>query len=141
MNISLLSTIDGSTFHMRNKVIPMAIEALEEDSPVDLAPHESTLSRLRSKGFYSSDEHVILSISFDPKTCGIPMEYCGGDCIGCNHNPLTSLLNPYIAGTQYIITRKDTIDTMLDTITLLAKTTNRGTTFRSRKRARTRCRG
>ena len=126
MNISLLSSIDGSTVLMRNKVIPLVIEALKEKPAVDHVPRESVLSRLRSNGFYSPDEHVILSILFDPKTCGIPMEYCGGDCSGCSHNPLTGLLNPYNAGTQYIITRKDTIDTMLDTIALLARTTKLG---------------
>ena len=130
MNISLLSSIDESTILMRRKVIPLAMEALEETTFVDHATRESVLSRLRCIGFYSSDEHVIMSISYDPKTCGIPREYCSGDCIGCNHNPLTGLLYPYMTGTQYVITNKDTIDTMLDAIALLARATKLGITKR-----------
>ena len=129
MNISLLSSIDGSTIRMRRKVIPLVIEALKETSLVDHTSRETILSRLRSKGFYSPDEHVIMSISYDPKTCGIPREYCSGDCVGCNHNPLTGLLYPNTSRTQYVITCKDTVDTMLDAIALLVRTTKLGRTL------------
>jgi len=62
-----------------------------------------------------------MSISFDPKTCGMPIEYCNVECGECCHNPLVGLLDPYITESPFVITCRDTIDLLLDVIDLLAK--------------------
>jgi len=121
MEISLISSVDkSSTERIRRKIIPLAISSLKETNYIDYALRESILSRLRGRGYYSSDEHVIMSISFDPKTCGMPIEYCICDCNDCRHNPLTGLLDPYLTESPFVITCMDTIDTLLDVISLLA---------------------
>jgi hypothetical protein len=77
MNISLIASVDKpTTERIKRKVIPLAIESLKENNYIDYALRESTISRFRSRGFYSSAEHVVMSVSFDPKTCGMPIEYC-----------------------------------------------------------------
>jgi hypothetical protein len=118
MNISVVSSVDESSRRLNSKVIPLALEALQGASMVDYSERESVMSRLRGMGHYASDgdlaKHVVLSLSFDPKTCGIPMDHCRAECGGCNYNPLTGLFDPYLARTPLVVTSRDTIDALLD---------------------------
>ena len=98
----------------------MAIESLKGADYIDYAFRESIISRLWGRGYYSPGENVVMSISFDPKTCGIPIDYCAGECGACCHNPLVGLLDPYLTESPFVITCRDTIDTLLDVISLLA---------------------
>jgi len=98
----------------------LAILSLKNTDRVGKMLRKYILSKLCGQGFYSPDENVILSISYDPKTCGIPKENCCGDCIGCYNNPLTHLLCDYSSEGPFVITRRDTIKTLLDVIELLA---------------------
>jgi hypothetical protein len=122
MEISIITAIDRLiSDRVKRKAIPLAIKSLEKTDHVDYALRESTISRLRGRQYHSQAEHAVMSISFDPKTCDIPKEYCSGDCGGCCYNPLTDLLNPYFDESAYVITCRGTIATLLDTISLLAK--------------------
>jgi hypothetical protein len=122
MNISILTAIDKSTSdRIKRKVIPLAIESLEKTDYVDYALRESVISKLRGREYHSKSEHAVMSISFDPKTCDMPKEYCSGDCAGCHYNPLKDMLDPHLDESAYVITCRGTIATMLDTISLLAR--------------------
>jgi hypothetical protein len=124
MNMSLIASIDDSTRYLKRKIIPLALESLKEAHYVDYAFQASIIARLRGRGYYAPDENVVMSLTFDPKSCGIPFEYCSGDCKGCCHNPLEGLLDPYFTENQFVITCRDTIDTLLDVISLLARANN-----------------
>jgi len=121
MNISILSTIDKSTDRIKKKVIPLVINSLKDTNHVDYTFRESVISKLQGKGYLSPGENVVMSISLDPKQCGIPLEYCRAECKGCNYNPLTSLLDYYSTDSPFVITCRETIDLLLDSIILLAK--------------------
>jgi len=118
MEITLVALNDSITRHLRNRVIPLAIESLKDTNHIDYALRESVISKLRGRGYKSSDENVVMSISLDPKTCGIPIGNCSGDCNGCFHNPLMGLLEPYDG--PVVLTSRGTITLLLDVISLLA---------------------
>ena len=122
MNISLISSIDKSSKRLRWKIIPLAIDSLKNTFFIDYAARDTVVSKLRGRGYISSDENVVMSISFDPKSCGMPFSYCPeGCCDRCYHNPLNGLLDPWLSDGPFVITRKDTINLLLDVIDLLAK--------------------
>ena len=127
MHISIISSTDKSTKRINEKVFPLALESLKESNYKDIARRYSIFSKLQSNGYYSSDENVVMSISFDPKSCGMPLDYCNGDCSDCMFNPLVGLLDPHVTENKrgYVITRNETIDTLLDVIILLAKASKR----------------
>jgi hypothetical protein len=122
MDIPILASIDDSTTHINRKVFPLTIDSLK-DSRINETFHGYVLSRLRSSGFFSTEENVVLSISFNPKSCIIPFDHCSGSCCDCQYNPLPALFDPYRQNRerQIVITGRDTIDTLLDLISLLAK--------------------
>jgi hypothetical protein len=126
MDISLLSSVDDSTYRFRKKVIPLAVDSLKDTNYIEYVHRESVLSRVRSKGCCSSgeflpDEHIVMAVSLDPKKCKVPREYCRAECRGCNYNPLTGLLDHYSTESPFVIASRDTIDLLLDCIVLLAK--------------------
>jgi len=122
LDISLIATIDGSTYHINDKVFPLAIEALKPVN-IDDTFNGFKISRLRNRGYISSRENIILSISFDPKSCRIPTSHCPGNCSDCIYNPVAHLVDPFSDNPdrQFVITGRDTINTLLDVIVLLAK--------------------
>ena len=120
MYISLISGQDDITGRIRRKIVPLLIDSLEKTDNVDYAFRKSVISRLRGRGYDATDEHVVMSISFDPKLCKTPKEYCSGDCKGCCYNPLEGLLDPFNTEGPFIITSRDTISTLLDAINILA---------------------
>jgi len=121
MDISLISAIDDSSKRIAGKVFPLAIESLK-DSNRDNTFNGFKLSKLRSGGFLTSSENVVLSVSFDPTSCRIPIDFCPGSCSECGYNPIPHLLDPYSrdCDRQYVITGRDTINSLLDLIVLLA---------------------
>ena len=120
MNISLVAAKDGKTTdRIINQVIPLALETLDKVRFVDFAMCESVKSKLRGRGYYSSEDNVIMTISFDPKSCGVPNEYCNGDCNDCIYNPIIGMLDPYANEGPVVITCRNTIDLLLDVIILL----------------------
>jgi hypothetical protein len=122
MRISLLSHVNGTTYRIKDKVLPLVVESLENTNYVDYAYRKSLISKLQDKGYFSPGEHVVMSISIDPKKCKIPFEYCSADCNdGCDYNPLKSLYKYHLDERQFVITHQDTIDLLLDSIILLAK--------------------
>jgi hypothetical protein len=121
MVISLISSIDASTCRIKRDIIPLAIDLLEKDFFIDNASRKAVLSKLYGKGYYSSDENVVMLISYDPKTCAIPKEYCNGDCKNCFYNPITGLFDPYLPETPLVITSHKTIDVLLEIISFLIK--------------------
>ena len=121
MNISIISSIAESSERMNGKVFPFAIATLQK-SAFKEGSRDFRILKLQDGGYFSSDENVVLSISFDPKKCGIPFEYCSGSCDDCCYNPLPVLFGPYRKedDCQFVITRRDTLDALLDTISALA---------------------
>jgi len=125
INISLLATKDGSASMLQNVVRPLAIRALEGVSSLGHEEHKTILSMLRRRQYIPFDQDVVLSLSYDPKSCGIPIGLCQGNCFelckGCLYNPLSALLDPQMSGGSCVITDRHTIDLLLDTICVLAK--------------------
>ena len=121
MDISLIASIDASTNIINGKVFPLAIEALKS-AHIDDTFNGFKLSKLRSRGYLSSRENIVLMLTFDPKSCGIPIGYCPGNCSECDYNPIPHLVDPYsaIPDRQFIITNRDTVNTLLETIIVLA---------------------
>jgi hypothetical protein len=120
MNISLIASVDETTYRIRNKVIPLAIDSLQDSFYIDYALRESVYSKISGKGYYSPEENVVMSISLDPKNCGTAKEYCSGDCNNCPHNPLEGLIDSYCAEGPFVIASRYTIEKLLDVISLLA---------------------
>lgn len=120
MNISLVSSIDASTERIRREVVPFAIDSLKRPYPANGALYKASLAQLRGSGFYQPDENVVMLISFDPCSCGVPKGHCGGGCESCYYNPLVGLLDPYSDNGPFVITRRETVNALLDTIGLLA---------------------
>ena len=121
MDISLIASIDDSTNIINGKVLPLAINALKTAN-IDDTFNGFKLSKLRSRGYLSSRENIVLSVTFDPKSCGIPIGHCSGDCSDCSYNPIPHLIDPNsaIPDRQFVITNRDTINTLLETIIVLA---------------------
>jgi hypothetical protein len=97
--------------------------ALKESRLVDASYRDYIISKIRNSDFYADDENIVMSIAFDPKSCGIPLNHCDAECDNCRYNPLNALLDPFLNNNrdrQYVITDHKTIDTMLDVIALLA---------------------
>ena len=123
MNISLTSSMDEASRRMRNTVFPLVIDALKNSSLSDRSYRDYVISRIQGSEFYADDENIVMSVSFDPKSCGIPISHCCTDCDDCFHNPLRALLDPFIGAERerkYVITDRNSINAMLDVIALLA---------------------
>jgi hypothetical protein len=124
-NIPLLVLKDDSGRKFNNYIIPLAISALEKTFTLDFKSHKTLLTRLRKWSDPLYGQKVILSLSFDPKTCGMPIAHCPGNsfdlCKGCMYNPLTALLDSQFNGGSCVITDRDTVDMLLNVIELLAK--------------------
>ena len=121
MSIPIIAAIDSTTKQINERVFPLAINSLEKLRSSDTSRVQA-LSKLQRRGYYSRGENVVLSISFDPKSCGLPIEHCCGNCGECFYNPLLDLFNPYSeeGDKQFVITCRDTINTLLDVIAILA---------------------
>ena len=121
MDISLIASIDGSTNIINGKVFPLAIESLKTTN-IDDTFNGFKLSKLRNRGYLSSRENIVLKIAFDPKSCGIPIGHCIGNCSDCDYNPIPHLIDPNsaIPDRQFVITNRDTVNTLLETIIVLA---------------------
>ena len=121
MNISIISSIDESSERMHGKVFPFAIAALQKSAFME-GSRDYRILKLQDSGYFSSDENVVLSISFDPKKCGIPFEYYSGSCNDSCYNPLPVLFGPFRkeSDCQFVNTRRDTLDALLDAIAALA---------------------
>jgi len=121
--ISVTSSLDESYRRMRGLVFPLAIGSLKESGFIDASYRDLVVSRIRGREFYAHEDNIVMSISFDPKSCGIPIEYCNVECNSCCHNPLGGLLVPFQdedRDRQLVITNRETIEAMLDVIALLA---------------------
>jgi len=115
--------MDESSRRMRGAVFPLAIESLGKSRLFDPSYRDFVISKIRGSEFYAHDGNIVMSISFDPKSCGIPISHCSTECDTCCHNPLLALLDP-LAGDdrehQLVITGRNSINAMLDVIALLA---------------------
>ena len=125
MTISVTSSMDESSRRMRGTVFPLAIEALKNSSFCDTSYRDFVISKIRGSEYYAHDDNIVMSIAFDPKSCGIPISHCNTECDICCHNPLTGLLDPVTGDErerQLVIMGRSTINAMLDVIALLAGT-------------------
>ena len=95
------------------------MESLKEADYIDYSFRKSLISNLRDMGHSEPGENVVMLLSFDPKSCVTPKEHCSGDCNGCSYNPVENLLFPYSGG-PLVITGRDTVSLLLDSISLLA---------------------
>jgi len=115
--------MDESSRRMRGVVFPLAIDSLKKSRSCDPSYRDYIFSKLRCSEFYAYDDNIVLSISFDPKSCGIPISHCNTECNACCHNPLLALLDPLSGGDrerQLVITNRNSINSMLDVIAMLA---------------------
>jgi len=124
-NISLLVSKDKYTYKIRDKILPPVIKALEGNSSLDYESQKTLLDSLKLKEYFPSVKNVLFSLSFDPKSCGIPIGLCSGNscdhCNDCQYNPLTALLEPQLSSNSCVITDRRTIDSLFDIIILLVK--------------------
>ena len=123
MTISVTSSMDESSRRMRGTVFPLAIEALNKSNFCDPSYRDYIISKIRGSEFYAHDDNIVMSIAFDPKSCGIPISHCDTECDICCHNPLLALLLPLTGDDrerQLVITDRASINAMLDVIALLA---------------------
>jgi len=125
MNISLLVSNDMYSHKIRDNIFPLAIKALEGITSLDYESHKTLLSKLKYKIDYPHEQNVLLSLSFDAKTCGMPIGVCPGNsfdlCKDCCYNPLTALLDPQLSSSSCVITDRRTIELLFDIINLLIK--------------------
>ena len=123
MDISVIAAIDETTKRIEGKIFPLAVESLNHARFSDPFFRKYLFPRFYERGYDPVDDNLIIKISFDPKSCGIPLSHCCGSCGDCSHNPLPALFEPYMnsAPRDYVITGSDTVNTLLDTIVLLAK--------------------
>jgi hypothetical protein len=123
MNISLLAVIDEATKRINGKVFPLAAEALAQALLNGPFFPKHLFPRFYDRGYDPFDDNLIIKISFDSTSCGIPKSNCCGSCGGCFYNPLPTLFKPYMNDKprNYVITGSDTVNTMLDTIEMLTK--------------------
>jgi hypothetical protein len=108
---------------MRGTVFPLTIDALKNSKLSDPYYRDYIISRIRSSEFYAHDDNIVMSIAFDPKSCGIPISHCNAECDKCSYNPLNALLVPFQDCDQekhFVLTDRKSINTMLDVIALLA---------------------
>ena len=123
MTISVTSSMDEASRRMRGAVFPLAIESLKKSRLCDPSYRDYIVSKIRGSEFYAHDDNIVMSISFDPKSCGIPISHCNTDCDTCCHNPLLALLDPLPGDDRerkLVITDRSSINVMLDVIALLA---------------------
>jgi hypothetical protein len=123
LTISVTSSMDESSRRMRGSVFPLAIGALKKSRLCDPSYRDFVISKIRGSEFYAHDDNIVMSISFDPKSCGIPISHCNVECDTCCHNPLTGLLDPLTGDDrerQLVITDRNSINAMLDVIAMLA---------------------
>ena len=125
MIISVTSALDESSRRMRGAVFPLAIDSLKKARLCDPSYYDHIISKIKCREFFAHDENIVISMAFDPKSCGMPIEYCCAECGICVHNPLNGLLEPLQVDEQcqepeYVITNRNTINSMLDVIALLA---------------------
>jgi len=107
---------------MRGSLFPLSIGALKKSESIDASCRDHVIPRIRGREFYAHEDNIVLSISFDPKSCGIPIDYCNAECDSCCHNPLRGLLVPFQdeeCERQLVITSRNTIEAMLDVVALL----------------------
>ena len=119
MNISFVASLEKSTYQLKQEVIPLTMESLKEANYIDYSFRKSLISNLRGMRHSEPGENVVMLLSFDPKSCDTPKEYCSGDCNGCDYNPVENLFFPYSSG-PLVITGRDTVSLLLDSISLLA---------------------
>jgi hypothetical protein len=123
LTISVTSSMDESSRRMRGTVFPLAIDALKKSSFCDPSYRDYIISKIRGSEFYAHDDNIVMSIAFDPKSCGIPISHCSTECDTCCHNLLTGLLDPLTGDARdrhLVITDRNSINAMLDVIALLA---------------------
>jgi len=124
-NISLLVSKDEYTHKIKDYILPPVIKALEGNSSLDYESQKTLLDRLKRKEYFPSVYNMLFSLSFDPKSCGMPIGLCTGNsydhCKSCQYNPLTALLEPQLSGNSCVITDHRTIDSLFDIIILLVK--------------------
>jgi len=74
---------------------------------------------------YPNYQNVLLSLSFNAETCGMPIGVCPGNsfdlCKDCGFNPLTALLDSQLSSSSCVITDRRTIELLFDIIDLLIK--------------------
>jgi len=124
-NISLLVSKDKYTHKIKDNILPLVIKALEGNSSLDYETQKTLLDKLKRKEYFPSVYNMLFSLSFDPKSCGIPIGLCAGrkcdHCKDCKYNPLTALLEPQLSSNSCVITDRRTIDSLFDIIILLVK--------------------
>jgi hypothetical protein len=123
VDISLLAVIDETTKRIEGKVFPLAVEALDQARRNDAFFQKYLFPRFYNRGYDPLCDNLILKISFDSTSCGIPISHCCGRCADCSHNPLPVLFEPYMntKPRNYVITGSDMVSSMLDTIEMLTK--------------------
>jgi hypothetical protein len=98
---------------------------LENNFFVEDSCGKRVISKLRGNRIYiDGEDDVDLLLSFDPKSCTMPYSLCCCVCEECIYNPLSAMLEPYTEEMEnftFVISRQDIIDTLFDTINLLAK--------------------
>ena len=122
MKLPLNALVDTVIRRKKRSIIPLISQLLEKAPSIEGAHRESVIAKLRGTGFSLIEDDIDLLLSFDPKSCTIPNEYCDSNCNECFYNPLKVLLEPYMIGdVTFIITRQDMIAALLDSIELLIK--------------------
>jgi hypothetical protein len=124
LEFTINASNDETTRRIRADVLPFAAKSLENTRFVDYMFRKSVLSKISdSKGYYEPMEHIVLTLSFDTRTCGVPISHCNGhdNCDDCYYNPLIHLFDPYVYGEPLVVTSRYTINALLDTITILTK--------------------
>jgi len=122
MKLPLKASVDTAMRERKRSIIPVLAKLREIVYPVDRESCESVTAKLSGTGFYLLEDEIDLLLSFDPKTCTIPYEYCNGYCNECIYDPLKALFAPNTMGDPtFIITRQDIMEALFDSIELVIK--------------------
>ena len=118
MKIPLNASVDKMMRQKKQNIIKMISEA----GTYDDTSRRNVIARLRGAGFYMFEDDIDLLLAFDPKSCTIPYTYCNGICSECHNDPLAAFLEPYsVINPTFILTRRDILDALLDSIDMLAR--------------------
>ena len=123
LDITIKAVKDDVTSRMCKDIFPLVTKALKNTHFVDFTFGKKVLSEVAdAKGYYTPNDHIVLSIAFDATSCGIPISYCNGkdDCCNCYYNPINKLFDATTYGEPLVITSRYTITTLLDALALLS---------------------